>query len=432
MSPPCARTSGWVVAQGPVALALNADTGEAPHLTHAERVRVLQIGREVLDLPIVCGLAGPFTAQAVRQATDFKAAGAAALLVFPISAFLGKPLDPRVPVDTTGRSPTSACRWSCSSCNRRWAAYLRARTRWKPSCGGRRDRAQGSILRRRQCCQARLLVRAAGPSRCSPATTTSSSSRSCSARRRAHRLRGDDDPRAGRDDRRRAGRPASTSAGPRPAGAAGRRRGVRGPGGELPGAAQGVSAHPRRARVWHTSAGRSCRSTTTNGRSWRRVLAEVGLMPGTPPPPSPALAAILTTRVGRRSHGQRSQDILIIGAGAVRRHRGPPSGRGRVLRRVPGAGRVARSRGLSGRQARLGAEGPQGLGDRPNIQDSRGLPDRRGRHPGLAAHVQRGRWLHDHLRGGWPRALPSDFRVRSLDGIADDWPIDYFELLPFF
>ena len=34
--------------------------------------------------------------------------------------------------------------------------------------------------------------------------------------------------------------------------------------------------------------------------------------------------------------------------------------------------------------------------------------------------------------GAWPRALPSDFRVRSLDGIADDWPLDYFELLPYF
>ena len=34
--------------------------------------------------------------------------------------------------------------------------------------------------------------------------------------------------------------------------------------------------------------------------------------------------------------------------------------------------------------------------------------------------------------GAWPRALPSDFRVRTLDGIADDWPIDYFELLPFY
>jgi choline dehydrogenase-like flavoprotein len=30
------------------------------------------------------------------------------------------------------------------------------------------------------------------------------------------------------------------------------------------------------------------------------------------------------------------------------------------------------------------------------------------------------------------RLLPSDFRVRSLDGVADDWPIDYFELEPFY
>jgi choline dehydrogenase-like flavoprotein len=32
----------------------------------------------------------------------------------------------------------------------------------------------------------------------------------------------------------------------------------------------------------------------------------------------------------------------------------------------------------------------------------------------------------------FPRMHPSDFRVRSLDGVADDWPIDYFALEPFF
>lgn len=32
----------------------------------------------------------------------------------------------------------------------------------------------------------------------------------------------------------------------------------------------------------------------------------------------------------------------------------------------------------------------------------------------------------------WPRMLPSDFRVRSLDGIADDWPIAYEELAPYY
>ncbi|GAB3059280.1 GMC family oxidoreductase [Intrasporangium mesophilum] len=32
----------------------------------------------------------------------------------------------------------------------------------------------------------------------------------------------------------------------------------------------------------------------------------------------------------------------------------------------------------------------------------------------------------------WPRLLPSDFRVRSLDGIADDWPITYEEMAPYY
>lgn len=32
----------------------------------------------------------------------------------------------------------------------------------------------------------------------------------------------------------------------------------------------------------------------------------------------------------------------------------------------------------------------------------------------------------------WMRLLPSDFRVRTLDGICDDWPIDYYELAPFY
>jgi choline dehydrogenase-like flavoprotein len=32
----------------------------------------------------------------------------------------------------------------------------------------------------------------------------------------------------------------------------------------------------------------------------------------------------------------------------------------------------------------------------------------------------------------WPRMHPSDFRVRTLDGVADDWPIDYATLDPFY
>ncbi len=32
----------------------------------------------------------------------------------------------------------------------------------------------------------------------------------------------------------------------------------------------------------------------------------------------------------------------------------------------------------------------------------------------------------------FPRFHPSDFRVKTLDGVADDWPIDYFQLEPFY
>lgn len=90
----------WVSEQGPVALAINADTGEGPHLTHREKVRIVEIVADELNgrLPIVAGLGGPFTRQAVEQAREFKAAGAAAFLVFPISAYLSTPLDPRVPL----------------------------------------------------------------------------------------------------------------------------------------------------------------------------------------------------------------------------------------------------------------------------------------------------------------------------------------------
>jgi len=88
----------WVVEQGPVALAINVDTGEGPHLTHDEKIRIIRIVRDVTDTPIVAGLAGPSTDAAIRQATEFRAAGADALLTFPIPAYLSEPLDPRVPV----------------------------------------------------------------------------------------------------------------------------------------------------------------------------------------------------------------------------------------------------------------------------------------------------------------------------------------------
>jgi zinc-binding alcohol dehydrogenase family protein len=32
----------------------------------------------------------------------------------------------------------------------------------------------------------------------------------------------------------------------------------------------------------------------------------------------------------------------------------------------------------------------------------------------------------------WARPLPSDFRVRTLDGVADDWPVSYAEMQPYY
>lgn len=37
-----------------------------------------------------------------------------------------------------------------------------------------------------------------------------------------------------------------------------------------------------------------------------------------------------------------------------------------------------------------------------------------------------------HYGAQWPRHTPSDFRVKTLDGIADDWPLTYEDLVPYY
>lgn len=69
----------WIAAQGPVALAVNADTGEGPSLEPRERVRVIEIAREETDLPLVTGLFDP------GEADDALRAGAEVALVFPVA-----------------------------------------------------------------------------------------------------------------------------------------------------------------------------------------------------------------------------------------------------------------------------------------------------------------------------------------------------------
>ena len=102
---------GWVAGQGPVALAINVDTGEGPHLTHDEKVRVLQIVRDVTDLPIVAGLAGPSTDAAVRQATRLQGRRRRRAARLPDPGLPERAARrPRPGRATTRRSPTSGCR----------------------------------------------------------------------------------------------------------------------------------------------------------------------------------------------------------------------------------------------------------------------------------------------------------------------------------
>src|SRR5262245_59840994 len=89
----------WLVEQGPVALAVNVDTGEGPHLTADERRQMIEAVARAAGgrCRVVAGVAGPSTAQGVANAKAAQAAGADALLVFPIPAYLGQPLDPEIP-----------------------------------------------------------------------------------------------------------------------------------------------------------------------------------------------------------------------------------------------------------------------------------------------------------------------------------------------
>ena len=89
----------WLVEQDPIALAVNVDTGEGPHLTVEEKQWMLETVAETVAgrCKVIGGVAGPSTAQGAANARAAQAAGADALLVFPIPAFLGQPLNPEVP-----------------------------------------------------------------------------------------------------------------------------------------------------------------------------------------------------------------------------------------------------------------------------------------------------------------------------------------------
>ena len=90
----------WLLAEGVHGLAVNVDTGEGPHLSREEALKVLAIAVETAAgrVPVVAGLGPAWTDEAVAAARAFRGAGADALLVFPSPIFRGRPLPPEIPV----------------------------------------------------------------------------------------------------------------------------------------------------------------------------------------------------------------------------------------------------------------------------------------------------------------------------------------------
>ncbi len=87
--PELRRYLGWVKEQGIRVVAVNADTGEGPHLSREERRRVIEIAVDVFAKSgdVITGLFAGATREAVTLAEDARQAGAAGLLMFPLPVF---------------------------------------------------------------------------------------------------------------------------------------------------------------------------------------------------------------------------------------------------------------------------------------------------------------------------------------------------------
>src|SRR5688500_20040875 len=79
--PALRRYAEWLAEQGPVALAVNVDTGEGPHLTPDEKRQTLETVAEAVagKCKVGGGGAGPWTAQGIADARAAQAAGGAAV-----------------------------------------------------------------------------------------------------------------------------------------------------------------------------------------------------------------------------------------------------------------------------------------------------------------------------------------------------------------
>ena len=178
---------------------------------------------------------------------------------------------------------------------------------------------------------------------------------------------------------------------------------------------------------------------TPNARSWptsspRSACCRRPALRPRPAPPRSPVPDHRRRRRSRRSHGRRT--------------RGRPDHRRRRVRRGRGASASPRPASRSSASSRAtGSTAPttratSSTGSCKARKDWATSPNIRGLaqdYPIVEDDTPVSPLMYNAVggstiifAGAWPRALPSDFRVRSLDGIADDWPIDYFELLPYF
>ena len=127
-------------------------------------------------------------------------------------------------------------------------------------------------------------------------------------------------------------------------------------------------------------------------------------------------------------------DVLIIGAGASGAAVAWSLAETQHAHPLPRARRLDESHRLSRAPAATGRRGCSATSPQPE-------PPRAAR-PTIRSTTttRRSRWSNFNGVGGstilytahFPRLHPSDFQVRTLDGVADDWPIDYATLEPFF
>ena len=178
-------------------------------------------------------------------------------------------------------------------------------------------------------------------------------------------------------------------------------------------------AHPGRARVSVRPATIDAEREHLTGRSQSRPAHAHSNFRPIPVP-------------GGESWPTEPADVLIIGAGCLR---AGVVGLAQAGSRSCASSRATRFSSLQppGQQARTGHQGAQDGRPAPTSAASprttRSSRTTRPVSPLMYTAVGGSMLI---FAGAWPRALPSDFRVRALDGIADDWPIDYFELLPYF